>query len=47
MKFAIGRWHKIFYPLPTLVYLTESPKMIGITWLWWYVGFDEKEKESN
>ena len=42
MTFTIGKWHNMFYFLPTIIYLKEHPKVLGITWLKWYIGFDEK-----
>ena len=47
MSFTIGKWNNMFYFVPTIIWLNKSPKLLGLTRGKWYVGFDEKEQESE
>ena len=47
MTFTIGKWCNMFYVVPTIIWINKSPKFLAITWLKWYIGFDEKLEESE
>lgn len=42
MTFTIGKWENMIYFIPTIIWLSKSPKVLALTWGKWYIGFDEK-----
>ena len=47
MTFTIGKWENMIYFIPTIIWLSKSPKLFAVTWFKWYIGFDAKEKEDG